>query len=106
MMWKLMLPALKKAMQKNIPEEEKLVESIFLLKRHSDEIKARLNCESGNSYGSPVHKESTFYDIMMKNSNEIKEDWSAVTLTINFQTRKATTTTFDQKNQIISTNIF
>lgn len=105
-MWKLMLPALKKAMGKSLPKNESLNECVFLLKKNEEDITARLICESGNKYGSPLHKESTFYDIMMKNSTEIKEDWAAVTLTINFEKREAVTTTFNHKKEIISTNKF
>lgn len=101
--WKIMLPLLRKQMQKTAPDKTPLLYALFSVENGKEDISTVLEFLSGDRYKGLLDKENTFYDIMLKNSAAIKGDWHTVTLLIDFENRAATTTTFDQNKKPINT---
>ena len=104
--FRLMLPMLRKQMEAKSPDKSPLMFCLFKLKKDSEDIFCFMEHKSGQRYKSQLDSENTFYDIMLKSSSEIKDDWELVTLLINFETKQATTTTYNKQVKPITTNTY
>ena len=103
-MWKLMLPMLRKTLAKNSPDKTPLLFCLFGLKKGHENIELTMQHLSMDKYKGELSKENTFYDLMMQTSQQITEDWAKVTMLIDFENKTIFTQTFDSKNKPISKN--